>query len=65
MRLLDGEYTKCNDQSLINEYNELTYQLNREMGKYTLEEVLSKHKRVIYLYDLIVVKDRNEQLSLF
>jgi hypothetical protein len=64
MKLITGEHCENVDQALINEYNNLTYQLNREIFLFTQEEVLSKYGRIKELITLLGIGE-NEQLVLF
>ena len=65
MKLITSEYTECTDQNMINEYNELTYELKRELAKFSDDEVLTKHRRIIFLFSIIVEYPKNEQQTLF
>lgn len=65
MRLITGEY--CNefiDPALVNEYNELTHQLNRNLVHFSNEEVIAKYNRIQELTGVLGLNG-GEQLTLF
>lgn len=64
MNLITGEQFENLDQTLINEFNELTYQLNREIFRFSTEEVISKYERIKELNSLLGVGEKI-QLDLF
>lgn len=65
MELITKEhFVKTDDLNLIQEFNDLTFQLNRELFRYSLDEILIKYKRLKQLNDLLGVGEL-VQLSLF
>lgn len=67
MKLITCENCAITDEKLIQEYNLLQYQLNRDIYRFTNKEVLSKYNRIKELMILIGVYQKSsfEQLDLF
>lgn len=64
LKLITGEDFENADPILVQEYNELTYQLNREIYLLSDKEVLQKHNRIKELNSLLGI-GFNKQLVLF
>lgn len=62
--LITGEQFENLDHALIKEFNDLTYQLNREVSRFSQEEILSKFNRIKEL-NLLLGVEGQAQLSLF
>lgn len=67
MKLITNESCSVVDEKLIQEYNLLQYQLNRDIFRFTEEEVISKYNRIKELMILMEVYQQSsfEQLNLF
>lgn len=64
IELITGEHFKNTDQTLIKEYNDLTYELNRYIWRLSSEEILTKYTRVKELVSLLGIGEPH-QLTLF
>lgn len=64
MKLITGERFENVKTNLVNEFNDLTYQLNRKIYLLSSEEIIAKHSRIIELNMLLGI-GKNIQLDLF
>lgn len=64
MKLITEEQYDHFKPDLIKEYNVLTYQLNRELSRFSRDEILFKYNRIRELVSLLGIGD-NVQLDLF